>query len=496
MTEHVSFRKFRLKMMTAGVSLVGSICVGFAYISLGFPKYFYGDDLLLLNASRTNGGYISSFGGSLTDTGMGKWRPLFQMVAYFTTHWFEGNYLGYFVINLTLLVCIGAVAGWIMYQVSGRSLWCSLVVSFAVPFSPYFFYSRVSPFGVMELGACLLALLFVYAMVTVEYRETIRTSMLGILAALGAGLMHERYLVLLLVGAIIALFEQITIKQKLNGMAAWVGALLSYFVLRIFLGSTTGIFDGGGESPLPASKGFWIVPRFFNLFGFAIGGSSGINIGFTVTDPVAAFNFSPLQVLITLIAGGLITYLVGSRIYKWFVTFLSLPVPVRPKGSLGETKKLKVLGLSALALLVPASTVISRVEARWLSFSHILICISLIGLLNISFQKFNQFVGVIFLVGVLIFNIACLSNLEEFEYPMRITNSMMDQIQLIAPENEPYTVMILDDDEPGQTPWRNGYGTVFSLLKHPPIQDYAANATYPQVELRLRNKEWIVALRK
>jgi hypothetical protein len=120
----------------------------------------------------------------------------------------------------------------------------------------------------------------------------------------------------------------------------------------------------------------------------------------------------------------------------------------------------------------------------------------LIGLLNISFQKFNQFVGVIFLVGVLIFNIACLSNLEEFEYPMRITNSMMDQIQLIAPENEPYTVMILDDDEPGQTPWRNGYGTVFSLLKHPPIQDYAANATYPQVELRLRNKEWIVALRK
>jgi len=490
MIDYLLFGKFRLKRMNASVSLVGTICVGIAYISHGIPKYFYGDDLLLLNATRTNGGFLNSFVGSFTDVGMGKWRPLFQILAYFTTHWFKGNYSGYFAVNLVLLACIGTVAGWIMYQVSGSCPWCSLAVSFTVPFSPGFFYSRVSPFGVMELGACLLALLFVYAMVTVEYREPIRTNVLAIFAALGAGLMHERYLVLLLVGALIALLEQKTIKQKLNSMTAWFGVLLSYFVLRIALGSTTGMFNGGGESTLSASKGFWMVPRFFNSFGFAIGGSNGTNIGFTSTDSGAAVNFSTLQILITLIVGGLITYLVGRRIYEWFISFLSLPVPVPPKWSLGETKNLKVLGVIALSLLVPASTVISRIEHRWLSFSQILICIILFGLLNISLQKFNQFVGVIFLVGVLIFNIACLSNLDEFEYPMRITNSMMDQIRLIAPVNEPYSVIVVSDDEPTQTPWRNGFGTVFNLLKHPPIQDNAANLTYLQVELRLRNKEW------
>ena len=494
MTQDVLLGNFRLKMMAASASLVGTICVGLAYIGRGVPRYFWGDDLLLLESSRTTGGYINSFGGSLVNTGSGKWRPLFQVTAYFMTHWFEGNYLGYFAVNLMLLACIGTVAGWIMYQVSGRSLWCSLIVSFTVTLSPNFFYSRVSPFGVMELGACLLALLFVYVMVTVEYREPIRANVLAIFTALGAGFMHERYLILLLVGALIALSAEGTIKQRFNGMALWLGVLLSYFGLRSLVASTSGMFNGGGETSLLASKGFWIVPRFFNSFGFAIGGSNGTIKGFTSTDPGAAVSFSPLLILITLIVGGLITYLVGRCIYEWFVSCLSLPVQVQPKGSFGKTKKLKVLGLSALSCLVPASTVVSRIEPRWLSFSQILICVLFIGLLNISFQKFNQFVGVIFLVGVLIFNIACLSNLDEYEYPMRITNSMMDQIQLTAPANEPYTVIIVSDDEPGQTPWRGGYGMVFNLLKHPPFQDYAANSTYPQVELRLRNKEWNAVL--
>ena len=496
MTQDVLLGNFRLKMMAASTSLVGTICVGLTYISRGVPRYFFGDDLLLLESSRIKGGYINSFGGSLVNTGSGKWRPLFQVSAYFMTHWFEGNYLGYFAVNLMLLACIGTVAGWIMYQVSGRSLWCSLIVSFTVTLSPNFFYSRVSPFGMMELGACLLALLFVYAMMSAEYRKLSRTNMLGISAAVGAGFMHERYLILLLVGALIALSEERTIKQRFNGMALWLGVLLSYFGLRSLVASTSGMLNGGGESKLLDSGGFWLVSRFFNSVGFAIWGSNGTNIGFTSTDPGAAVSFSPLLILITLIVGGLITYLLGRCIYEWFVSCLSLPVQVHPKGSFGKTKKLKVLGLSALSLLMPASTVVSRIEPRWLSFSQILICIFFIGLLNISFQKFNQFVGVIFLVGVLIFNIACLSNLEEYEYPMRVTNSMMDEIQLIAPANEPYTVRISSDDEPGQTLWRNGYGTVFNLLKHPPIQNNAANAKYPQVELRLRDKEWIVTLRK
>lgn len=441
-------------------SFLGTTLMAISYlIQAGLPKYFSGDDYLLLMASRSTDGYASSFVGCLNDIGMGKWRPMFVCTAVPVLRLFDDNYLGYFLLNLFLIFLISLTVGALLKRSNKISEWQIAICAFAIPFSRFAWYGRISPFGLMEFGALLFALLFARQYIVALERQTkIYWYFAGALACLSA-LFHERYLVLLAAGFLVALFN--TRNKKLQvPLVPWLVYSAFLLVVKVFLLRTDPLV-GGGEASLRSSLDTWVLEHF--LFGVkAIAGiGNGTNIGFDISGYVRVPALGVLGKAWMLV---LLLVMIFVAITK--TSFRSVDRISETDATSESLQREKVLYqlliTCGLFLLIPASTIISRIEGRWLFGPEVFLFLLVVVVMRSS--KLRTMVISCFLL----FSVACLKFLPDYEKPVFISNQVLEYVDekldgrthlvytIIDPANRPQLIDWMD--------WVLGRGDKFKQI--------------------------------
>lgn len=402
-------------------SFLGTSLMGLAYLVLsGLPKYFYGDDYLLLMSSRSPNGYASSLIGCVNDLGSGKWRPMFVCSVAPVLKLFDDRYWCYFLLNLGLIFLICLTVGNLLHRFFKIPEWSVVVCVFVLPFSRFAWYGRISPYGLMEFGALLFALLFARQFMSALERQSVSSWYLAGIFASISGLFHERYQVLIAAGFLVALIN-VRNKPTRIPIAPWLIFASALFAIRYFLLQSDPLV-GGGEAALKSSADTWILEHF--LVGIkAVGGiGNGTNIGF---DQSGYFRLPELGVLGEIWLVALILILLAVFVFKATINRSVMTSKVNGSHELTSehTIMCQLLLASGLLLIIPASTVISRIEGRWLFGPEVFLLIFVIVLLKS--QKWR----IVFVSCFFLFSTACLKFLPIYEEPMRLSNEIFEYVQ-------------------------------------------------------------------
>lgn len=395
--------------------------MGMSYLLFeGLPKFFSGDDFILLNASRTENGYASSIVGCANDLGMGKWRPMFVCTITPVLKLFGDRYWCYFLLNLTLIFLICLLAGNLLRKITEIPEWILILFVFALPFSRFAWYGRVSPFGLMEFGALLFALLFARQFFQALERKTHGAWYLaGGLACLSS-MFHERYLVLIACGLFVSVLNLRT-RPRLIPLTPWLVLASLVIAIRQYL-LKTNLLVGGGEAPLASSADTWILEHFFVGLKAVFGLGNGTNISF---DPSGYIRQPPLGVFSQL---WLVTLFLIVLLLVLLKVVRNRDTPKVTCGiNEGPEEKNNVMNqlllVCGLTLIVPAATVVSRIEGRWLLGPEVLIFIFLMSLFT------SPKLHLVFITVFLSFSIACLQFLPRYETPIRLSDEILTLVQ-------------------------------------------------------------------
>lgn len=401
-------------------SFLGTSLMGLTYLVIsGVPKYFSGDDYLLLNASRSSDGYASSLSGCVNDIGMGKWRPMFVCTVTPLLKLVGDRYWCYFLLNLVLIFLICLITANLLQRIVKLPEWNIAFCVFVVPFSRFAWYGRVSPFGVMEFGALLFALLFARQFMSALAKQTNRSWYLaGGLACLSA-LFHERYLALLAAGFLVSIFN-VRNKRTRVPLAPWLLLSGSLLAIKVFLLDTDPLV-GGGEAPLRSSVDTWVLEHFLVGVKAVAGIGNGTNIGFDESGYVRLPALGALGKvwLVALLLIVLVIFILKSTLHRGLSTSKS----DSSKGLMGhQTVMCQLLLISGLLLIAPASMIISRIEGRWLFGPEVFLFIFMIVVLRS--QKWR----ILFISCFLLFSVTCLKFLPEYEQPIRLSNQVLEYV--------------------------------------------------------------------
>ena len=401
-------------------SLLGTSLMGLSYLVLsGLPKYFYGDDYILLMSSRSPNGYASSLIGCVNDLGSGKWRPMFVCTVAPVLKFFGDRYWCYFLLNLTLIFLICLTAGNLLQRFIKISEWSVAFCVFVLPFSRFAWYGRVSPYGLMEFGALLFALLFARQFMFALERNSVSSWYLAGGFAAISGLFHERYQVLILAGFLVAMIN-VRNKHTRIPIAPWFIFAGSLFAIRYFLLQTDPLV-GGGEVAIRSSAGKWVLEHFLVGIKAVVGIGNGTNIGF---DQSGYFRLPALGWLGEIWLVALILILLAVFIFK--ATVHSSVTTSKVNGShelrSKHTIMCQLLLSSGLLLVIPASTIISRIEGRWLFGPEVFLLMFVFVLLKSQ----KMLIGFVFCF--LLFSTACLRFLPIYENPMRLSNEILEYV--------------------------------------------------------------------
>jgi hypothetical protein len=430
--------------------------MGITYLVSGIPRYFFGDDFLLLNASRSPDGYASSIVGCVGEVGMGKWRPAFVCAVTPVLKLFGDRYWCYFLLNLVLVFIVCVVAGNLLQKVAVLSNWNVALFALVLPFSRFAWYGRISPYGLMEFGALLFALLFLSQFMSALKRQTLSSWYLAGGLACFSSLFHERYLVLLAAGFSVAIINAKN-KRVQVPIIPWVVYAACYLGIKLFVLRIDPL-AGGGEKTLRSSANTWILEHFFVGIKAIIGIGDGTNIAFDTSGYLRLTELSMLGVIWPLVLG--LVILVVIRIKS-----------MTNRGSVVSTSEIQtelveqqivmrlLLLMSGLFLILPASTIISRIEGRWLLGPEVLLLILMISILKARTLRF------VLLSCYLLLSITCLRFLPSYEEPVRTTNEILEYVhqQLDGRTEMRYTII----DPRGrsqQLTWQLGYGDIFAQI--------------------------------
>jgi len=438
-------------------ALFGTTLMGFAYLIInGIPKYLAGDDFILQNASITNDGYASSIVGCVNDIGSEKWRPMFVCTVTPILKIFGDQYRYYFLLNLVLIFLICVVAAELLKAVTKLSGLSIAVFALILPFSRFTWYGRISPFGLMEFGALLFALLFLKQFLRALDRKKQSAWYLSAGFACVSSLFHERYLVLLAAGFLVAVLN-IRNKRIPVPITPWLLFPGSYIATKLFLLRVDPI-AGGGETPIRSSANTWILEHFLIGVKALMGIGNGTNIGF---DPSGYLRQPGLGLVGKFWLLAVTTALALICTWKAFVrrrVFIPQSV-VQMEFIEQQIVMRQLLLISGLFLIVPASTVISRIEGRWLLGPEVILLILVIGIMKSEIWR------IMLCSCYLIFSLICLQFLSDYEQPIRTTNEILEYVheQLDGKTQLIYTI-IDPRDRINLLDWQLGRSAKFNQL--------------------------------
>jgi hypothetical protein len=308
-----------------------------------------GDDLILLQQSRQPGGSAHSFFDSFVDVTSDKWRPLLTPAQSILTRAFDGSYQAW-VHLLTVLEWLNVMAATALaWLLSGRRWLVASIFAVALITSRFNNYFVWQTFGLME-GLALSATIACIAAARLAWRTGSRRWLAAtIVASAAAGLIHERYLCLVVFVALLALL--MPAQMRLFERLGWVGGALlvplSNYVVKIHV-LHVDFFAG--------AAGLDVHPTLSSVLGFlgdGVASLAGYNLGPSHLTGADARTLGLLPKLLTAIFVACVLAIVIAAIVRdarrgarWLVPWL--------------------LGPALLVPLLVVASISVRQEHRWL----------------------------------------------------------------------------------------------------------------------------------
>lgn len=453
-------------LIAAVVSLASG---GLGVLLLHLPLWdgpMIGDDYLSIKASLNTIG-SRGFWSDFWLQGGGKWRPVTTVILYWFQRHFEYSYFPYQLLNLSLLTICAALVGVISYMLC-KSVFVAVLTSFAISVSQLTWYAQISVFGLMELLAIIFLLLAgTCAVLSIHLpsespKLAVKLQLLAFLSLFLCTLTHERYLLTTLCFWI--LFLASSSRNTQIRRRSWIFLLipLTHVIIKGLVLKLDPL-QGGGESRLRSVYGTWLLEHLRDSFLGLIGYFSGSGKYYSQWPLGRLASQTDLQVLGPLI-------ICGPLLSMLIVMFIVQPDRTR----LGIIKLLDLKTLFVLSLLVatllPAATVIQRVESRWLLAPQILLVLFCIATVTKNFRSGPIRLATLCVLPscLIVVAIHYSGKSDAFTIIRDQPSLVISQLEKVAPSNTQWVLAVNQDDSTMPTNWQFGYGQAFDQMSNPP----------------------------
>lgn len=451
---------------TLSCSLVVTLSLTFFHLPF-FRGPMYGDDFLGVRDSLMPNSR-SGFWVDFWLAGAGKWRPISTPIILWMGRSFGFSYLPYLYVNLFLLAFCSIYVGFIGFQLT-KSKALAVSISAAAAVSHFTWLSQISIYGAMELLATIFLLIGFSASIaaTSSARNSSRYMLISFLAVIASSYSHERFLI---AAPIFALYYFLQ-RYSMSGFQRRLPALfLTIPVTHVFIKSfvlNLNPIQGGGEGSAGSGFNFGFLSRYIDALGMLFGfhSSSGIFYSSSIIGETA--NNSALR------WQGFIILLIGI-----FAVGLLFRVFKKAQGAqdcltLGGNNRHTLLAIAlSLALLVPASTVTSRIEGRWIYASQVFLLFAVSSyLMNHMPRNLIRTIAFCVLpVSYALLSIAYFHRSESYTVLRDVPSKVVTTLDLLTRSKKPWVLAI--DSRASTLPlqWQFGYGGVFSQLANPPYR--------------------------
>lgn len=427
----------------------------------------YGDDYLLVQAAlqpNGNNGFLQD----IWLAGGGKWRPANTPILLWLAKKWEFSYLPYQLLNLLLLVICASIVGSAVYYITKSLMACALS-AFAISVSHFTWLAQISVYGVMELSAAIFFILACMSALRVFMASNEESPNLSFWTFTSAAFLllstfaHERYLFACLgFWFVFLIYSRTSSTRPVMSHVFMIIPIAHLFFKGILLGLNP--LAGGGESSLKDVGGLWIFKHLsdalLGLFGYYSGSGK-------------YYSDWPLRTLAEDSNLGFIGLVIGfSPILLYLFTTLFLRKP-SGFGTSVKTSHLKLfLFLLLFLTLLPAATVIQRIEFRWLFVPQILLILlftSLVSQMTLPSQ-FKTSLMIFLPVCFIFLSLYYRQESKAFTLLRDQPSELVQTIEKIAPKHGNWFLQITQTDSTMPTSWQLGYGGIFSQMLNPPYR--------------------------
>lgn len=440
------------------------------FLSLPSKMPLVGDDYLFFRDVGAPNDFSHTFWGAFWQTGQGKWRPGFVPLGVFLVHRFGSTYDSYQLLNKFLLVILGLIFGWILFQVTKIVAAIPIGVVLVVG-SRMTVLDQVSIYGVMELLAAIWAMLAVAVLIEeiINERSFLLSRISLFFFLFMASITHERY-VFLALGVAAGVF----LLDKTRGVISTAYIFVLIPVLIVFIRSLilgTEVVVGGGESKLSGFS-FWMFERLGKSILAVSGMHSGIGVYFDkwpLSDVDNSFSL-----------GWIAPLLLFSFIASLLLVILKKMKNSSELKSSERAKLFTVLTLFVfllLSLLLPIATVKERIEGRWLLLPQLVLIIFVAYLVMkivstkikccLLILSFLTFFGTDFY-----YRNSSESLIQLWRQPQVI---ITESSRIASSQDGPWVLIVNQDDPTMPIWWQLGLGGAASSLTNAPVRTVLGN---------------------
>lgn len=402
---------------------------------------FLGDDLQMWGG-HLDGTFASNLQESVRHVGIDKWRPVNTTVMILVFRSLGDSYINFYWLSSAVIALIMIGLYVVSRAIAGgsqrRGNLIPLLGAVVVGTSPFTFAGRAGVIGFLEFAPVLFCLGAFYLYQSAKRQGSRRLVVYSAILSLIAGLTHERFFLFSLALAIVIFVHG---RREVRFRGFWLLYVANYvfyfFVSMIVL--DTDAFRGGGEIPLSASFGWWILYRLVFSILHLFGAAGGEAVFFRASEP-SQFLFGD---------GFATNYSLGFPIALATILLISVVYGARRLRQSRQGKASRtVLPASAealvvaIALLIPSATVISRIESRWLFASLVFLCLAVIVSSN-SLNPVSIVLSLLFLGMILVSNISHRGSYEKFDFWKFRAAQVVDAVRQNAPNEGPWNVAIV-----------------------------------------------------
>lgn len=168
---------------------------------------FWGDDYIAWFNHNFNNGFASDVAQSLFQTGQQKYRPIFQVAMAISLGVFKNNLLPFVILNITLLILLGLVVGFIFRTLLGYGKFSLSFGILLVATSRFTWFSTSHAIGLLEtLSGLFVGTFILFSIYSIKNPNSKNFLLAGIFFGL-AIFTHERYILLGVFSSIFFLFR-------------------------------------------------------------------------------------------------------------------------------------------------------------------------------------------------------------------------------------------------------------------------------------------------
>lgn len=417
----------------------------------------YGDDFIGVRAAQMPV-RSGSFGENIWLVGGGKWRPISTALMLFLGKLWGYSYAPFQQFNSVLIVLLALLASLICLKLSGSPI-SSLGVGCAVVVSEFNWFSQISIYGSMEILAIGFLLLAFYVSTKSDSISDESQIYASVFLLLLSSLCHERYIICSLIFVAYHGLRDHRAGVKLRSSAFLL--IPAFHVIAKGLVLHIDPLAGGGESNFRNSFDWWIFAHFFDSVLMLLGWFSGVGRYYKDAELQSLASSVDLHLV------GTGAFFAASVLVAVFIAVQRHRGLVTCRGNQRNEVAMFALGI-AFACLIPASSVIERIEGRWMYASQIFVLLAVA--LILSNFKHKTSIAIALLLPLVSGTISVVNRYSVNNYTALRDQptEILQELGTTAPRVKPWMLVISQRDAKSSVAWQFGYGDTFSQLPNPP----------------------------